>query len=131
MVDIIYFGTTFLLIYVIYYFVSIRKAKKDTKKLPAEVKYLTSLYKINLNKINYCSFLNTIALVAALDISIVVVIISKFDDLIWEVLFGIVTLFPIIIISFMLIGKYYQVAQNKIIKEDKSKKVSKKEAKIK
>ena len=31
----------------------------------------------------------------------------------------------------MLIGKYYQVAQNKIIKEDKSKKVSKKEAKIK
>ena len=48
MKELIYFCITFLIVYMIYYFVSIRKAKKDLDKLPVEVRYLILCYNIDI-----------------------------------------------------------------------------------
>ncbi|MDD6223621.1 MAG: hypothetical protein PUB18_01300 [bacterium] len=125
MEHIIYFGGTFLLVYLIYYFASIRKAKKNTKKIPVEVQYLILAYHIDVKKIPYLSFLNTIAIVGSFDIALVAVIVSLFQDLVWQLLFGFVVVVPIIVISFMLIGKYYQQQQQKFEGETKNKKAKK------
>lgn len=120
MEELIYFGITFLIIYTIYYFASIRKAKKNKDRLPVEVQYLILRYNIDVNKISYRSFLNTIAIVGGIDVALVVTIISQFDEFIWQVLFGFVFIIPIIVISFMFVGKYYQRQQNIIMSENKN-----------
>ncbi len=121
MEELIVFAFTFLLVYTVYYFLSIRKAKTNKKKLPIEVQYLLLRYKIDLKKIKYRNFLNTIAIVGSLDIALVVTLIGKFENIIWQLLFGCVFLVPIIILSFMAIGNYYQNLQLKIEAESKEK----------
>ena len=131
MEEIIYFVITFLIVYTIYYFASIRKAKKNKKKIPVEVEYLMLCYKIDVKKIPYRNFLNTIAIVGSFDVALVTTLVSLIDGVIWQLLFGFVFVVPIIVISFMLVGKYYKNYQkNNIVleeKEVKKKQTSKKE----
>lgn len=122
MEELIYFGITFLLIYVIYYFTSIRKAKKDQKKIPIEVQYLILRYKIDTNKISYLNFLNVIAIVASVDIALGALLTSFIDGIIWQLLFGIIFIIPVVVISFMLVGKYYQKQQDNFKKINNKKK---------
>jgi len=129
MEHIIYFSVTFLIVYMIYYFASIRKAKKNKKKLPVEVQYLILCYGIDLDKISYRNFLNTIAIVGSFDVALVATIVSLFKEVVWQLLFGFIFVVPVIIISFMLVGKYYQKVQNSIIDNEDKKKVKKKEKK--
>ena len=121
MKELIYFCITFLVVYMIYYFVSIRKAKKDLKKLPVEVRYLILYYNIDIKKIQYRNFLNTIAMVGSFDVAFTATIVCLFDSPIWQLLFGFVFIVPIIIISFMLVGKYYQKHQNDDKKKESNK----------
>lgn len=128
--EIIYFIITFLIVYMIYYFASIRKAKKNKKKIPVEVQYLMLCYKIDTKKIPYRNFLNTVAIVGSLDVAIVATLVSLIDGVIWQLLFGFVFIVPVIIISFMLVGKYYKNYQEnnvEIEEESKNKKDKKKE----
>jgi len=129
MEHIIYFSVTFLIVYMIYYFASIRKAKKNKKKLPVEVQYLILCYGIDLDKISYRNFLNTIAIVGSFDVALVATIVSLFKEVVWQLLFGFIFVVPVIIISFMLVGKYYQKVQNSIIDNEDKKKEKKKEKK--
>ena len=120
MVEIIYFIITFLIVYMIYYFASIRKAKKNKKKLPAEVEYLILCYQIDIKKIPYRNFLNTIAIVGSFDVALVATLVSLIDGIIWQLLFGFVFIIPIIVLSFTLVGKYYKKYQeNNIVIETK------------
>ena len=121
MKELIYFCITFLVVYMIYYFVSIRKAKKDMKKLPVEVRYLILYYNIDIKKIQYRNFLNTIAMVGSFDVAFTATIVCLFEGPIWQLLFGFVFIVPIIIISFMLVGKYYQKHQNDDKKKESNK----------
>ena len=129
--EIVYFVITFLVVYTIYYFASIRKAKKNKKKIPVEVEYLMLCYKIDVKKIPYRNFLNTIAIVGSLDVAIVATLVSLIDGVIWQLLFGFVFVVPVIVISFTLVGKYYKNYQeNNIVieeKEVKKKQTNKKE----
>ena len=120
MEEIIYFVITFLIVYTIYYFASIRKAKKNKKKIPVELEYLMLCYKIDVKKIPYRNFLNTIAIVGSFDVALVTTLVSLIDGVIWQLLFGFVFVVPIIVISFMLVGKYYKNYQkNNIVLEEK------------
>lgn len=129
MEQIILFVITFLIVYVIYYFVTIRKELKKEKRkshpeknqkskrkknkidheaIPVEVEYLRLRYQIDFKEISYRKLLYTIAFVSALDMSIVVTLISFIPGFIWQMLVGFVLLLPMIAISFHFIGKYYQ-----------------------
>ena len=124
MKEIIYFIITFLIVYLIYYFASIRKAKQDKNKLPIEVQYLILCYELDIKKIPYRNFLNTIAIVASFDVALTVTLVSLIKEIVWQILFGFVFIVPIIVISFTLVGKYYKKYQenNSVIEKSKNKK---------
>ena len=109
---VIWFMTGFLLIYIIYYLFSIRPSwKKD--KPPVEAQYLIMQYKLDIKKFSYRKFLKIVGLVASFDIALVATVVYNVGDVIWQVLFGLVAVIPVIIISFLLLGKYYQQKQLK------------------
>ena len=107
--ELILFLMTFALIFIIYQLFIVRKAKKDKRrKKPVEVNYLIGKYKLNLEKINYKRLLNVISLVSALDIAIVVTIISFIKSFYLQLLVGFVLIMLIIITSYDIVGRIYK-----------------------
>lgn len=111
-----WFLFSFILVYVVYYLFFIRKTRRGLK-VPAEAQYLISLYKLDVNLFSYHKFMKIVGLVTSLDIAIIATIVAKVEGIVWQILFGFVAVVPVIIISFMLLGKYYQNKQ----KQDNSK----------
>ena len=122
MEHIIWFIIDFILIFSIYYFMVIERLSYDKrKKKPAEVSYMINLYKLDINKFSYRKFLLAISLVSSIDIAIVATVIPMFGGLIWQLAFGFIIIVPVIVISFMALGKYYQKKQTLDNKEELAK----------
>ncbi len=132
---IISFIVIFLLVYSLYYFFSVRKARKNKNHLPAEVQYLIFKYQLDLSKVKYKKLMNSIALVGSLDVALVSNIIFYFDSVLLQILVGIVLIIPVILISFSILGKYYQKKMkgapviDEEVEEPKKKKVLKEKMK--
>ena len=107
------FVIIFVFIYAFYYIFSVRKARKNGKKVPVEVQYLLLRYQIDLKKIRYKQFVNSVALVGSLDMALVGSIILFVKGIIFQLLFGVILFIPIILVSFHLLGKYYQEKSKK------------------
>ena len=106
---VIYFILTFLLVYMISYFFIVRKAgKKIQKKVPIEVEYLIKKYNIDLKKVNYREFINTISITGSIIIAITVLIIFNIENLLLQLVVSFVVMIPLILIGFKLIGEYYK-----------------------
>lgn len=86
----------------------VKKARRNSKKVPVEVQYLLVQYNLDTKNFRYKQFMNTVALVASFDISLVATIVFHIEGFIWQLLFGFIFLVPVILLSFMLVGKYYQ-----------------------
>ena len=108
MEDIIYFIGIFIVLYILFYLFMVKKAIRNSKKVPVEVQYLLVLYNLDTKNFRYKQFMNTVALVASFDISLVATIVFHIEGFIWQLLFGFIFLVPVILLSFMLVGKYYQ-----------------------
>ncbi len=106
-----WFLFSFLLIYMIYYLLFIRKARRGVK-VPSEVQYLISLYKLDINTFSYYKFIRVVGIVTSLDIALIATIVAKVDGIIWQILFGFVAVVPVIVLTFFLLGRYYQNKQN-------------------
>lgn len=102
------FLVIFLLVYLFYYFFSVRKARKNGKKVPVEVQYLLIKYQINLKKIKYKKFVNSVALLGSFDIALVGTIVLFLDNIFFQLLIGFALFIPVILISFRFVGNYYQ-----------------------
>ena len=102
------FIVIFIVIYAFYYIFSVRKARKNEKRVPVEVQYLLIKYQIDLKKIRYKRFVNSVALVGSFDMALVGAIVFFVKGIIFQLLFGVILFIPIILISFHLLGKYYQ-----------------------
>ena len=134
MEQILLFIGTFLLVFLLYYFTTVRKelrkeklkkhprkakkkkrlrAKPKEDRLPTEVQYLVVRYHLDLKKISYTKLLYLIALVASLDISLVVTIVSFIPWIIVQLIVGFVLALGVIVISFHFIGKHYEKKGNK------------------
>jgi len=98
----------FAIVYMFYYFVSVRKARKTSKNIPIEVQYLLIRYQIDLKKIRYKKFVNSVTLVGSFDIALVGSVVLFVKEMLFQLLFGFLLFVPIILISFWLLGKYYQ-----------------------
>ena len=115
-----WFLFSFILIYILYYVIFIRKSRRGVK-VPAEAQYLISLYKLDVNLFSYYRFMRIVGLVTSLDIAIIATIVAKVEGIVWQILFGFVAVVPVIILSFLLLGKYYQRKQS----QDNSKELAK------
>lgn len=106
--NIILFVVTYLVVYLLYYIFSIRKARKNKNKLPVEVQYLIIKYKIDIDKITYKSLMRFIALIGSFDIALIVTVVLNLDGYILPFIVGFILAIPLIFISFKIIGAYYK-----------------------
>lgn len=107
--EIVVFLLTFLIIFLIYELFVVRKCKKDRKrKKPIEVQYLMNRSHLNLRKVNYKRLLNIVSLVSAFDISLVVTVISLFDNFFLQIGIGLMATIVMIVLSYSLMGMIYK-----------------------
>ena len=85
-----------------------RKSKKktDEKKMPIEIQYFVTRYNIDLEKVNYRSFLKLMGMVVAFDLSIIGSIIIYIKSLWLQLLVGFILVLIITLTSFSLLGNY-------------------------
>ena len=101
---------SFIFVYIIYYFICIKNARRTTKK-SSEVEYLIGIYKLDISKFSYYSFVRVVGLVTCFDIALVAAIVAFVDGIVWQILFGFVGVVPVCVISFLLLGRYYKKKQ--------------------
>ena len=110
LIDLFWFIGTFIFIYLIYLFSYVIGSKKLNKdKIPLELMFLVRKYRLDLKKINYKKTMNFIGLICAFDISFTATFMFYYvKNLYLSILIGAIMLIPLIIITFNLIGKYYE-----------------------
>ena len=116
----IYLIFTIIFIYIMYYIWIVihynkrgerkgkNKKKNNKQKMPAEVEYFVTKYKVDLSKINFRYFLQLMGLVVAFDLSIVVTIITYIKTLWIQLLVGFILTLLISLTSFHILGKYFK-----------------------
>ena len=115
---ILFFGTFIFILFVYELFIVIpmiryksgkSKAKlRKNKQEPMEVRFLVNKYKIDLKKVNYNKLLQVISCVSALDVAILISIITLVDSYAIQLVMSIVLVIPIILISYGLVAKFYK-----------------------
>ena len=108
MKQILIFLILFLIIYLFYLiFVINRKKSLNKWKNGRELTFLKYRYKLDYNKINLKSLGNVIGLSNAFIIATTVTLISIFNNFFIQMLVGFITLIPLILIFYHLIGTHY------------------------
>lgn len=108
------FIITFVTVYLVYYFLVIRKCKKDKKIVPTEVNLILSFYKIDIKKINLYQMIKVVSMVTTIIISVIITIISLFfDNTIILLVFGTLISIVVAVICYRMIGKHYEKVSNK------------------
>ena len=102
-------------IFLFNYIFFVRKNKKLKKdEMPLELIYLSHIYGINPQKINYRKFQYTYSLVNSFIITTTyLAVIYLIKTMIMKVIVGIVLLILLIIICYGLLGRYYQHQEEK------------------
>ena len=101
------FIISFLIVYLFYLFTVILQTKRyDKFKKSNQVMYFVKKYKIDVNKLNMKKFTNILGLANSLIISIAFTATYLVDNLILQLLIGLIILIPLIFIIYSLIGNY-------------------------
>jgi hypothetical protein len=96
----------FFLVYKTYYFFRGRKNKQVLYKT-IEVLYLGGKYKLDVKKIGLKKLLNVIALSNAIIFTITILLSLSITNPFFKLLVMFVILFPLIYITYLIVGKYY------------------------
>lgn len=112
-------GIVFVLVFLLNYFLFVRKNKKlKEKEMPLELIYLSAIYGIDPQKINFRRFQYTYSLLNSFIITttyMLVVYLVKY--MLLKVIIGIVLLILLIIICYGLLGRYYLYKEEKSTKK--------------
>ena len=85
-----------------------KKKKIKEKKELAEIRFLVTKYKLDLDKVNYNKLLLVVSFVSSFDITLIVTIITLFDSYLVSFLLAAVLVLPIVMISYWLVYKFYE-----------------------
>lgn len=121
MEEIILFIACFIVVFICYqviFIIPMKKYRKSTKngkkkkikekKELAEIRFLVTKYKLDLDKVNYNKLLLVVSLVSSFDITLIVTIITLFDSYLISFLLAAVLVLPIVMISYWLVYKFYE-----------------------
>lgn len=107
--ELILFLISFIVVFLLYQLFIVRRAKsKKNPKEPFEVTYLTTKYKLDLEKVNYKKLLRVISIVSSFDIALVVSIIVLLKSFILEIIVGFISILVIILVSYHLVYLFYK-----------------------
>lgn len=111
---VIYFVLAFVLVYLFYLFtVILQKKKYDKFKKSNQVMYFVNRYKINPNQLNMKVFTNILGLTNALIIATAFIATFLVNNLILQLLVGLIVLIPLMLFMYHIIGRYYQKKEGK------------------
>lgn len=109
----------FVLVFLLNYFLFVRKNKKlKEKEMPLELIYLSGIYGIDPKKINFRRFQYTYSLINSFIITttyMLVIYLVKY--MLLKVILGIVILILLITICYGLLGRYYIYKENNSTKK--------------
>lgn len=104
----------FIVVYLVYYSVIVlRKKGLEAFKKGKQVLFFKNAYHLDLDKLNYKKFANSLSLVNAFIIALTVTVVELFDALIWKLLVGFVVLIPLILICYYVLGRIYKKKEGK------------------
>ena len=114
MIYFIYFIIAFLLIYLFYFLTVILQKKRYEKfKKSNQFMYFVNKYKLDTTKINIKEFIYIISFTNSLIIAIAFIMTFLVENIILQLLIGLIVLIPLILVSYSLIGKYLKRKCNK------------------
>ena len=117
---IIEFTLTFLVIWLIYYFLIIKKCKKNKQYVPAEVNLILYLYQINYQKIDIYKMTKVVSLITTTILAVIITLMSNFfHNKIIVLIFGTIISVLVAIIVYGYVGKYYKSKENQKRKKQK------------
>lgn len=115
MTQVIIFIVSFLLVYLIYYFLVLRKEDKLEKfKKSTEITYLKKVYHIKVKKFDVKWLAKKVIIMNSFIISITALLATALDNMILMILLGFVVLFPAILLGYHILGKYLQQKQKEM-----------------
>jgi len=105
----------FILVFLFNYIVFVRKNKKLKKdEMPLELIYLSHIYGIDQQKINFRKFQYTYSLINSFIITATYLsVIYLIKTMIMKVIIGIILLILLIIVCYGLLGRYYLYQEEK------------------
>jgi len=110
----ILFLFSFFIIYLMYFLIVVRRDKGiEAFKTGKQVLFFKNAYNLDLNKLNYKKFANSLALVNAFIIAFTVTIIDLIDGYTMKLLVGFIILVPLILICYYVLGKIYKKKEGK------------------
>ena len=114
MKELILYLIVFVIVY-LFYLVFVLNRKNVLKKFPdgKEMSYLKIKYGIKVNEKNIKKIAHSVCLANSFILATTVYIVCLFDNLIVELLVGMLTLLLLILSLYHLIGTYYKNKQNK------------------
>ncbi len=100
----------FLIVFLLQYFLYARKNKKYNKnKIPVELFYLMTIYKVDPKKINYKRFVKLYCFTNTFIIAtIYMIVMYLINSWILKVIIGVILLILLTIICYGIIGRYYK-----------------------
>ena len=108
MKDLIICFILFIMVY-LFYRIFVYRRKNVFKKFPdgKEMKYLKYKYNVKVNDSNVKKIANSIFLTNSFILSATVYVVSLFNNMYLEILFGFITLISLILIMYYILGKIY------------------------
>ena len=104
----------FLFCFVIVYLVVVRRKKGlESFKKGKQLEFFKNVYKLDLNKLDYRKFANSLSMTNAFIIALTVTIIEIFDKLVIKLVAGFVILIPLILLMYTILGKIYKKKEGK------------------
>lgn len=112
----------FLLVFIINYIFFIRKKQKlNKKRVPLELNYIISIYKVNIKNINYKKFVWIYNLINTFIITtIYIIIVYLVEHFVLQLIFAMILLLLLTIICYGLLGRYYQKKGDKNVRTQKN-----------
>lgn len=108
------FLIVYLVAYLGYYFFSYKKiGKYNRNKQPANIKYLTLKYKLDIVKIGYKRIYKTLILCDSFIIALLFSITSFIDNLYIRLLISFILIFPVFALVYHLVAMYYKKESEK------------------
>ena len=114
MEHILTFIICFLIIYLVYLLIVVKREKGIEKfKEGKQLEYFKKLYKLDEKKIDIKKFANSLSLCNAFIMSITITIIEFFDSIILKMVIGFALIIPLMLITYKILGELYKKKEGK------------------
>lgn len=111
---ILLFIASFLVIYLVYFLIVVKREKGlDAFKKGKQVMFFKNAYNLNLQKLNYRNFANSLSFVNAFIVALTVTVVEFVDGYVFKLLLGFIILIPLILICYYILGKFYKKKEGK------------------